>query len=400
MAKYAEEEARINAALLWREETEFEGPLTTLAKEFRVSYKRLQRRARGLKSKSTRQPANRKLDNAQEEALITWLKRCDKIGVSARVIDVHKTANSILARCHNLEGPAPNVSKMWVSRFISRHPEWYKRPSRSLDAVRAAAEQPARIGLWYSRFEEIVRAEGIPPEDIWNMDETSFRVGIARTQHVLTQHPEQRNWTPSSNNRETVTVVEAISAAGATIQPMVILPGKRLQDAWFTELHSDTMLALSDTGYTTDALTLQWLYHWEEQSRRLQRGVKRLLVFDGYGSHYTLEFVEFCEQHAIVPLVLPPHMSHLMQPLDVAIFQPFKHWHSEAVDYATRSGCIDFNKTEFLAAFEGFRQRTMKPDTIRAGFAKTGLYPFNPNIVLSSLREKAATLARPATPVH
>jgi hypothetical protein len=71
-----------------------------------------------------------------------------------------------------------------------------------------------------------------------------------------------------------------------------------------------------------------------------------------------------------------------MQPLGVAVFQPYKHWHSQAIDTATRIGCVNFNRIEFLAAFETFRQQALKSNTIRAGFEKTGLWPWQPDHVL------------------
>jgi hypothetical protein len=36
--------------------------------------------------------------------------------------------------------------------------------------------------------------------------------------------------------------------------------------------------------------------------------------------------------------LLPPHTSHLLQPLDVRVFSVYKHWHSEAVEAATAIG--------------------------------------------------------------
>ncbi len=77
---------------------------------------------------------------------------------------------------------------------------------------------------------------------------------------------------------------------------------------------------------------LQWLYHFNQYSTQRQAGAWRLLILDGYGLHCTLEFITYCDQHRIVPLCFPPHATHLMQPLDVVVFEPYKHHHSEAVD--------------------------------------------------------------------
>jgi hypothetical protein len=194
-----------------------------------------------------------------------------------------------------------------------------------------------------------------------------------------------------------VTVVEAISAAGVSTPPMVILTGIRHQRSFYNFLHDDTIVGNSDTGYTNDVLSIEWLKHWELHSRKTQVGAKRLLVMDGYGSHCTFEFIEYCNQHGVIPFSLPPHMSHLMQPLDVTVFQPYKHWHSEAIDAAIRTGCTDFNRVEFLAAFETFRRQALKSSTIKAGFEKTGLWPWQPEHVLRKIILEYEP-PRPATP--
>jgi hypothetical protein len=53
--------------------------------------------------------------------------------------------------------------------------------------------------------------------------------------------------------------------------------------------------------------------------------------------------------------VLPLYISHILQPLDVVVFQSFKHFYAKAVDNATHTDCSDFNKLEFLAAINGIR---------------------------------------------
>ncbi|KAF8251780.1 DDE-domain-containing protein, partial [Wilcoxina mikolae CBS 423.85] len=121
-----------------------------------------------------------------------------------------------------------------------------------------------------------------------------------------------------------------------------------------------------------------------------------LLLLDGYGSHCTKEFLDFCDDHYIIPFCLPPHTTHLLQPLDVVCFQPYKYFHAEAVDAATRTGCSDFDKLEFLTALTSIRQQIFKLTTVLSAFHQTGLIPFNPDIVLSKLRP--ATPSPPSTP--
>ena len=119
----------------------------------------------------------------------------------------------------------------------------------------------------------------------------------------------------------------------------------------------------------------------------------------GYGSHCTKEFIDFCDDHKIIPLCLPPHTTHLLQPLDVVVFQPYKHYHAEAIDEATRTGCTDFSKLEFLSAITAIRKKTFKYTTILSAFRQTGLIPFNPEIVLDELNaDSESELEPPYTP--
>ena len=58
----------------------------------------------------------------------------------------------------------------------------------------------------------------------------------------------------------------------------------------------------------------------------------RLLILDGHGhghaSHATEDFAWECFSHRIQLLYLPArNTSHVLQPLDLAIFGPLKHMH-------------------------------------------------------------------------
>ena len=161
---------------------------------------------------------------------------------------------------------------------------------------------------------------------------------------------------------------------------------------------------MSESGFSNNQLSYEWIKHFEEHSAKSQTGAHQLLLLDGYGSHCMYEFLDYCEKNKIVLFCLPPHATHLLQPLDVVVFQPYKHWHAEAVDAAACTGCVDFNKLEFLKALGSIRQKALKPSTILSVFRETGLIPYRPKKVVDRLREKEkkrqkdTELRRPATP--
>ena len=136
------------------------------------------------------------------------------------------------------------------------------------------------------------------------------------------------------------------------------------------------------SGYLNNKLALDYLKHFNLQSSKRQVGAYRLLIFNGYGSHLTYEFIEYYDDRKIIPFSLLPYTSYLLQPLNIRVFQPLKHYYKCAVEKATRIGCTNFNKVEFLNAIYSIRVQTFKRSTIIHSFKNTGLIPFNPLIIL------------------
>ena len=406
---YTDTEAKIEAAC--QKIFELENPnVAAIAREFEVPVSRLRARLSGRQSRTQRPAPNKRLSEDEELAVCLYLKRLDSIGTSARLPMVTGCANAILRRNHQLSSPEPNtpppnVGATWTARFLERNPQFYIRKQKTLDLNRKRAHDPDDLLDWFQRYKLLRDEKGIQDSDQYNFDETGFRIGIGKDQWIVTLDPSRQSYLASSSNRELVTSCEAVSGDGDSLPPMLILPGTLHLEDWYTktDLDDDFLLAVSETGYSNDELSLEWLHHFDKFSARRQVGVYRLLLLDGHGSHCTKEFIDYCDEKKIIPFCLPPHSTHLLQPLDVVVFQPLKHYHTEAVEQATRSGCSDFNKLEFLSAISSIRKQAFKKSTILSSFRKTGLIPYNPETVLGRLREHTTpshqtSLPEPHTP--
>ena len=115
------------------------------------------------------------------------------------------------------------------------------------------------------------------------------------------------------------------------------------------------------------------------------KGTYRLLIINGYGSHVTLEFDLFCKEHSIITLCMPPHSSHLLQPLDVGCFSVLKRSYGRQIETLIRNGVHHIDKQDFLEAYCTARIETMNQSNIHSSFAATGLVPYDPDRVLSKL---------------
>jgi len=107
-----------------------------------------------------------------------------------------------------------------------------------------------------------------------------------------------------------------------------------------------------------------------------------MLILDGYDSHLTYQFVRYCELHKVILLQLPAHSTHFLQPLNVVIFQQWKHWHTETIDLHIQKSIDEFNRQTFLANLESIRQLTLKSGNIKSAFRRCRFVPFRPQVIL------------------
>jgi DDE superfamily endonuclease/Tc5 transposase DNA-binding domain len=373
------------------------------AREIGVHKDRLYRRLKGVGPRTTRKPINSKLSVVQEASLMRYILCLDDIGQAVRYDWISHVANAILAEDHTDDDLPPSVGSHWARRFLNRHPELHKARQKPLELERKLAHDPEVISNWFERFQRLQEKYSVQKEDIWNFDETGFQIGVGKSQWIVTASRVKKQYLPSDNNRDYVTAVEAISAGGAVIEPMLILTGKVHLARFYEDLRGDIMIGLSESGYTNDELSYDYIQHFERQSRKTRVRAHRILLCDGFKSHFTREVLEFYEFNLIHVFALPPHTSHILQPLDVVLFQPYKHWYGQILDQATRRGCGKFDKLEFLAAIQAIRDLTLKKSSILAGFRECGLFPRNPAIVIEKVKDyqpldAPPPLNRPSTP--
>lgn len=160
----------------------------------------------------------------------------------------------------------------------------------------------------------------------------------------------------------------------------------------------DWVIRVSENGWTDDELGLTWLEHvFEKHTVHRTKGVYRLLILDGHGSHVTPAFDLFCKEHSIITLCMPPHSSHLLQPLDVGYFAVLKQSYGRQIEGHMRNGVNHIDKADFLYAFHAARTEAMTLANVQSSFAATGLVPHDPERVLSKLYTQLKTPTPPST---
>src|SRR5450432_3216673 len=223
-------------------------------------------------------------------------------------------------------------------------------------------------------------------------------MGVISTAKVVTgAERSNRPVAVQPGNREWVTAIDCISSAGWSLPPVIIFEGKVHISTWYTDtLPLDWTIGVSANGWTDDKLGLVWLQSvFEKHTVHRTKGVYRLLILDGHGSHVTPEFDLFAKEHLIITLCMPPHSSHLLQPLDVGCFAVLKRLYGQQIEGLMRNGVNHIDKQDFLEAYYNARKETMTQANISSSFAATGVLPYDPERVLAKLNTQLRTPTPP-----
>lgn len=252
------------------------------------------------------------------------------------------------------------MGQNWVKRFLKRNPSLKKRRHRSISANRQAAYHIQELEIYFRRLEEVIEKYGIIGCDIWNIDETGFRIGCGKSRVVITLDTKRPAKIVDSDNREYVIVMEAANVEGDTISPMLIFKGADLvMHKWFAanDLHRSITLASSEFVYINDDLAIDYIKHFIDVVKRKRVGIYLLLIMDDCDSHKIYEFGDLCIKNNIISFLLPSHFTHILQSLDVGVFQAYKQHHENELYKVVLRGNVKFDKLAFLVVFQIFTIR-------------------------------------------
>ncbi len=359
------------------------------AKIYMVPLSTLHDRLKGITARCDTMPPCRKLTNLEESTIIQYILDLDARSFPPRLCGVEDMANRLLA-----DRDAPPVGPRWASNFVKSHKQLSTRFTRRYDYQRALCEDPNVICGWFQLVRNTVAKYGILVEDMYNFDETGFMMGMISTTMVVTSSERRgRPKLAQPGNREWVTGIQGINSQGWAIPPFIIVAGQHHLTNWYEDstLPPDWVIATTHNGWTTNEKGVEWIQHFEKHTKARTCGTYRLLIMDGHESHHSTEFELFCKDHNIITLCMPPHSSHILQPLDIGCFGPLKKAYGREIEGLMKARITHITKTDFLPAFFAAFQAAMTEKNIKGGFRGAGLVPFDPESVLSRLDVKLRT---------
>jgi len=238
--------------------------------------------------------------------------------------------------------------KNWLERFKVRNPEIQSIWTRQIERARFSGANFEVVSCWFDAVTTIRVQYQYASNRVFNMDEVGSAVGTSQTSRVLVNALELSRWKSVPGRQEWVTTIECVSASSRALPPLLIFKAKHANSSWIPKnLPQNWRISTSNSGWTSDSHGFEWLKEvFEPKTRPAIRSQRRLLIMDGHSSHITARVIQFCVDKAIDLLIMPPHCSHILQPLDVSVFAPFKRALAAEADALSRSEISRLKRVE------------------------------------------------------
>lgn len=218
------------------------------------------------------------------------------------------------------------ISVSTIKRWIADHGFKLSKPLSTYEA-QAKSDKHTIIKM-YEQLNELCRLGQYPDELIFNMDETwvSTEKKQPRGYVVHTADTPPISFQPIEGKH--VTLVACISKDGTDVPSAYILP-TYLDPDKIKETHGlqGIKYFYQRSGFMTNELMRSWLVHVfipHVNTIRRIRDQHALLICDAHVSRHNANVWDVLKANNIDMLVLPAHVTSVVQPLDVGIFAKYK----------------------------------------------------------------------------
>lgn len=222
---------------------------------------------------------------------------------------------------------------------------------------------------------------------IYAGDETGIDGDISRRKKTLTAKGRKRAQIKGKRYSSHTSFLCIGNAAGESLPPIVIHKGERIDADKAQQLPSNALIGCHSSGYFIKDHFIQVLQHLNQHATAAR---PILLIIDGAKTHIDLSAIEYAIEHQICILCIPANTSHILQVHDVSVFHPFKQAYRQLC-YQTKKerqrGNIpkEIRSSDIIPLAMQAMSLTITADNLKAGFKKTGIRPYDPQIYKTSI---------------
>lgn len=265
-----------------------------------------------------------------EQRLVNWIQGKNEKGL--RVIDKYISLKAVnLFNSLKDEGEIENeeefnASDGWVAGFKKRHNLVSRRQASSRTLPEGASDICRRF---IQDVQNLIDQYRIKKENIINMDQVP-RYFESEQKHTITKKGSKEVlMRKGGSNHKRFTVTFAITGDGTILKPHFLFA--KLQNK--PQVPEGVIVDVNKTGMW-NAEILKGFVKSNLLSRRQTLFSREpvLLIIDSYDCHIKLANSKELEKSRIYIVIVPPNLTNILQPLDVAVNRSFQAYYSSKYD--------------------------------------------------------------------
>lgn len=259
---------------------------------------------------------------------------------------------------------------------MGRWPELKVVKPSSLTELRARCANENSITSYFKELAHIIEKYNLceKPQNIYNIDEKGINTEYRPPQIVAGS--ECKAQVVMSERSKTVTVIGGGNALGHQIPPFFVFPGARMIPELMNGKTPGTAGVMSSSGWSNSEIFAQYMKkHFLTycQGRNVDDTI--LVLYDGHRSHVSLGLIEWAKQNSIVLFVLPPHTSHVLQPMDIGCFGPLQLKYNQGCSKFARMHHRVVTRYDVCSLACQAYASALSPSNLQASFEKAGICP-------------------------
>lgn len=378
---------------------QFGVPRTTVeARVNKIKKGKLERKYSAKKGLGRHRPV---FSEAQEEELVKHILYMESRLFGFTLSDLRSLAYQLAERnglAHQFNKDKKMAGKTWLYKFLERHPNVKLRTPEPTSLARAMGFNRPAVQKFFSLLSDVLEKYKIPPERIYNVDETGIMTVPKKRSKCLSLRGKKQVGCISSAERGILVTLEiCMSASGVFMPPTFIFPRSREKPELLDDAPPGSKAFYHSSGWMQKEIFFKWFILFIEFSNAsIEHPV--LLLLDGHTTHTkNLEVIQRARDCGVIMLCFPPHTTHRLQPLDVSFMSPLSSYYtSEVQKWMQQHPGRPVTISQIGKLFGSAYMRAASIQTAVNGFRKTGIQPLNPEIFEDWMFEPAETTNMPA----
>jgi hypothetical protein len=328
-----------------------------------------------------RNDVKRIFSNVEELELVEYCKQAARLhhgltkkGILNLAFEYTNKNNIIIPRNWK---ETKSAGYMWLRGLRKRYPCLSLRKPEPTSLARATSFNRENVSAFFKNLKEVLTRHNFSSRRIYILDETGNSTAHVPPKILCAKGTKQVGSVTSGERGINVTMIAAINAMGNHVPPMLIFPRVHFKDHMIIGAPAGSIGGANPSGWSNEVLFVKYLNHFIACEKPSTEDPV-LLILDDHESHISIEAITLAKSNGIVMLILPPHTSHKLQPLDRTVFGPYK---TDNNNYLNNSMLENPGKpvdiyriAEIIGKAYG---KAFTHDNIQNGFRVTGIHPYD-----------------------